>query len=202
MNTNALVTPSPISAKYWSELKDLSDNVKLELITLLSSSMTHPEEPAAKPRKGWASRFAGVWKDSRSAEELMNGYLLDTSTCIFLLRGKHSVEDRLNEIDESKCYISDIVVAELVFGAYYSDQIEENLRQVEEFVSEMKIVTFDETLHIFAQERAKLWKAGKKIEDFDLLIGCAAKAKDLTIVTHNRKHFEHIEGLRIEDWAV
>ena len=29
----------------------------------------HPEEPAAKPRKGWASRFAGVWKDSRSAEE-------------------------------------------------------------------------------------------------------------------------------------
>ena len=111
----------------------------------------------------------------------MNGYLLDTSTCIFLLRGKRS---------------------ELVFGAYYSDQIEENLRQVEEFVSEMKIVTFDETLHIFAQERAKLWKAGKKIEDFDLLIGCAAKAKDLTIVTHNRKHFEHIEGLRIEDWAV
>jgi hypothetical protein len=24
----------------------------------------------------------------------------------------------------------------------------------------------------------------------------------LTIVTHNRRHFEHIEGLQIEDWAV
>ena len=71
MNTNVLVTPSPVSAKYWSELKDVSDNVKLELITLLSSSMTHSEEPAAKPRKGWASRFAGVWKDSRSAEEIV-----------------------------------------------------------------------------------------------------------------------------------
>ena len=71
MNSNVLVTPSPVSAKYWSELKDLSDNVKLELITLLSSSMTHPEEPAAEPRKGWASRFAGVWKDSRSAEEIV-----------------------------------------------------------------------------------------------------------------------------------
>ena len=35
----------------------------------MNSSMTHPEEPAAKPRKGWASRFAGVWKDSRSAED-------------------------------------------------------------------------------------------------------------------------------------
>ena len=71
MNTNVLATPSPESAKYWSELKDLSDNVKLELITLLSSSMTHSEEPAAKPRKGWASRFSGVWKDSRSAEEIV-----------------------------------------------------------------------------------------------------------------------------------
>jgi len=38
---------------------------------LLSSSMTRPESPAAKPRKGWASRFAGVWKDSRSAEEIV-----------------------------------------------------------------------------------------------------------------------------------
>ena len=71
MNTDVLATPSPASAKYWSELKDLSDNVKLELITLLSSSMTHSEEPIAKPRKGWASRFAGVWKDSRSAEEIV-----------------------------------------------------------------------------------------------------------------------------------
>jgi tRNA(fMet)-specific endonuclease VapC len=132
----------------------------------------------------------------------MNGYLLDTSTCIFLLRGKRSVEEKLNEIDEDNCDISEVVLAELIFGAYYSEQIEDNLRQVEEFVSEMKIITFDETIHTFAQERAKLWKAGKKIEDFDLLIGCAAKAKDLTIVTHNRKHFEHIEGLQIEDWAV
>ena len=132
----------------------------------------------------------------------MNGYLLDTSTCIFLLRGKRSVEEKLNEIDEDNCYISEVVLVELIFGAYYSEQIEDNLRQVEEFVSEMKIITFDETLHIFAKERAKLWKAGKKIEDFDLLIGCAAKAKGLTIVTHNRRHFEHIEGLQIEDWAV
>ena len=55
MNTNVLATPSPESAKYWSELKDLSDNVKLELITLLSSSMTRPESPAAK------LTFAEAW---------------------------------------------------------------------------------------------------------------------------------------------
>ena len=41
------------------------------VLVTLSSSMTHSEETAAKPRKGWASRFAGVWKDSRSAEEII-----------------------------------------------------------------------------------------------------------------------------------
>lgn len=39
------------------------------------------------------------------------------------------------------------------------------------------------------------------IEDFDLLIGCAAKAAGLTMVTHNKKHFSHIEGTIIEDWV-
>ena len=71
MNTNLTIASSPISAKYWKELKGLSDNVKLELITLLSSSMTHTEKENTKTRKGWASRFAGVWQDSRSAEEIV-----------------------------------------------------------------------------------------------------------------------------------
>ena len=33
--------------------------------------MNHPEEKSVKPRKGWASRFAGKWQDSRSAEEII-----------------------------------------------------------------------------------------------------------------------------------
>ena len=131
----------------------------------------------------------------------MKGYLLDTSICVFLLRGKRSIEEKLNEIDENECYITDAVVAELLFGAYYSDRVEDNLRQVEAFVEEMNIIPFHETVHTFAKERTALWKAGKKIDDFDLLIGSAAKAKGLVVVTHNRKHFEHIEGISIEDWV-
>lgn len=131
----------------------------------------------------------------------MKGYLLDTSICVFLLRGNRVVEEKLNEINENECYITDAVVAELLFGAYYSNRVEENLRQVEEFVAEMKVIPFRETIYSFAQERTALWKAGKKIDDFDLLIGSAAKVKDLVVVTHNRKHFEHIEGIEIEDWV-
>ena len=48
MPTNVISAPSSVSAKYWAELKDLSDNVKLELITLLSSSMTRTEKDIKK----------------------------------------------------------------------------------------------------------------------------------------------------------
>lgn len=71
MNTSTLIVPSPANARYWSELKDLSDNAKLELITLLSSSMTRPETKKESSSKGWASRFSGKWQDSRSAEEII-----------------------------------------------------------------------------------------------------------------------------------
>lgn len=39
----------------------------------------------------------------------MKGYLLDTSICVFLLRGNRRIENRLNEIDEDECYITDVV---------------------------------------------------------------------------------------------
>lgn len=131
----------------------------------------------------------------------MKGYLLDTSICVALFRGNRAVAQRLAEVGTQQCFVNDVVVAELLVGAYYSEQIEENMRQVYDFIGELAIIPFAETVHTFAQERVRLWKAGKKIEDFDLLIGCAAKAKELTVVTHNRKHFEHIEGLDIEDWV-
>ena len=130
----------------------------------------------------------------------MKGYLLDTSICIFLLRGNRTIEEKLNSVDTDNCYITDVVVAELLFGAYYSNMVEENLRQVKEFIGEMNVIPFEEGITAYAQEKARLWKTGNKIEDFDLLIGSVAKTKGLTIVTDNVQHFSHIEGLQIENW--
>ena len=63
---------SAATKKFWPELKRLSNRDKLNLIVLLSSSMTQSEEvEPPKAHKGWASRFAGVWQDSRSAEEIV-----------------------------------------------------------------------------------------------------------------------------------
>lgn len=87
-----------------------------------------------------------------------------------------------------------MVVAELIVGAYKSNRTKENLEQIADFVSDVQVIPFAETMHVSAQERVRLWDAGQRIEDFDLLIGCAAKAKGLTMVTHNANHFDHIDS--------
>ena len=131
----------------------------------------------------------------------MKGYLLDTSTCVAIFRGNREVAERMENVGKDKCFISQIVVAELLFGAYKSNCVEKNLKQTHAFIQEMNVLPFEECVETFAKERVALCNAGKPIEDFDLLIGCAAKAAELTIVTHNVKHFSHIQGLKIEDWV-
>lgn len=70
MKSMTLSPTSSVSAKYWSELKDLSNSVKLELIALLSSSVANSvSEPSND--KGWTKSFAGRWQDDRTAEEIM-----------------------------------------------------------------------------------------------------------------------------------
>ena len=39
---------------------------------------------------------------------------------------------------------------------------------------------------------------GKRVSDFDLMIGATALQHDIPLLTNNRKHFEDIGGLQIE----
>ena len=52
----------------------------------------------------------------------------------------------------------------------------------------------------FGRWKARLERAGMRIADADLLIAAIALAHGASVVTGNRKHYEHIESLRIEDW--
>lgn len=131
----------------------------------------------------------------------MKGYLLDTCICVFLFRNKYDIEKRLEEIGTSQCYISEVTLAELTYGAYKSNRVQENLDLINRFVSRINIVPFIETIDFFAQEKNRLRALGTPIEDFDLLIAAAAYARDLTLVTDNVKHFQYIQGLKMENWV-
>ena len=53
-----------------------------------------------------------------------------------------------------------------------------------------------------AEIYALLRKQGTPVDDIDLLIAGTALTHDRIIVTNNRKHFERIPGLIVEDWSV
>ena len=130
----------------------------------------------------------------------MKGFLLDTNICIFALRDKYGVNERLEEIGRKRCYVSDVTVMELRFGAYKSEKKDENLRIVNDFINKLKVVPFADTIDAFCQEKLRLQGLGTPIEDYDLFIGCAAKVAGLTMVTDNVQHLSRIEGLEIENW--
>jgi tRNA(fMet)-specific endonuclease VapC len=44
--------------------------------------------------------------------------------------------------------------------------------------------------------------AGTPIGANDLQIGAIALVNTLTVVTHNTREFERVEGLQVEDWEV
>ena len=55
---------------YWNLLKNLSFDVKLDLISKLSASLIRKDK--AKDTDGaWVAQFVGKWQDARSADEIV-----------------------------------------------------------------------------------------------------------------------------------
>ena len=130
----------------------------------------------------------------------MKGYLLDTNICIFAMRDKFGVNERLESIDPQQCFVTDVTVMELRYGAYKSERKEENLHTVNDFISNVNTIPFAVAIDAFCQEKIRLQNLGTPIEDYDLFIGCAAKVAGLTMVTDNVQHLSRIDGLNIENW--
>jgi tRNA(fMet)-specific endonuclease VapC len=131
----------------------------------------------------------------------MKGYLLDTCICVFLLRQKHGISEKLSKISLNDIYISEVTVAELKFGAYRSAKPKENTKLIEKLCQSFNIVPFGETTDFYAAEKSRLYSMGTPIDDFDLLIASAAKVRNLKLITDNIKHFERIEGIEVENWV-
>ena len=100
----------------------------------------------------------------------------------------------------NNCYLSEITVAELYYGAENSNNPQKTMRQTEEFVSLFRIVPFGESLHAFGREKAHLTSIGRKIENFDMAIGATALRHKMVMVTDNVDHLERIRDIEIENW--
>ena len=127
-------------------------------------------------------------------------YLVDTDWVIHYLHQHAGIVQRLQDLQQQEgLALSMISLAELYEGVYYSREPEEDERGLQDFLRGVTVLGLDErTCQIFGKERGRLRAAGLMIGDCDLLIGATALRHDLTLLTNNRRHFDRIEGLRIE----
>jgi tRNA(fMet)-specific endonuclease VapC len=129
-------------------------------------------------------------------------YLLDTNICAYFISRKYpSVTAKFREHEPNDLAISSIVAGELAYGVENSTRIESNRQSLELFLSKMTVLAWDEAaIWHFGVHKTRLKKAGTKIGELDLLIGCQALALEAVLVTNNTREFERIEGLKLENW--
>lgn len=127
-------------------------------------------------------------------------YLLDTNICIHLFRGKFNLLEKFQEINLADCAISEINLAELIFGAENSPNPKKNHQIIDDFTYQLKILPIFNAIPTYAKEKVRLIKKGIIISDFDLLIDSTAVANDLIVITENIKEFERISGIEIDNW--
>ena len=131
-------------------------------------------------------------------------YLLDTNICAFWLRDKFGIKYRVNEVGMENCYISEITVAELIFGREYGKLKggpKYRDEKLEQFFEDINVLPVAPVFERYGTEKARLRLAGTPTGDFDLLIGCTSVEEDMVMVTENVDDFKNIRGIRIENWV-
>jgi len=130
----------------------------------------------------------------------MNGYILDTDTCVSRIRREFDIDRRIAQVGKRNCYVSEITIAELRFGAERGNQREEQMFLIDTMYDEFTVLPITRAIRHYAAEKARLWSIGQKIGDFDILIGATAMYHKLILVTNNTQHFERLSVIQLENW--
>lgn len=127
--------------------------------------------------------------------------MLDTNICIYYIKGKFKLKEKFELVKKENLFISEITLAELKFGVQNSESPKKNQATLEDFLTGVQIIPIFNSLDLYAEEKARLRKAGQTIDDFDLLIGVSSVANKMVLVTNNESHFERINNIVIENWT-
>ena len=128
---------------------------------------------------------------------------LETDFLIDLLRSRPAALHKLEQLtrDEERLVVTPISATEL-FECGAADQRHSEMESVERILHALHLLDFD----ILAAKKAgellgDLSRKGQKIGDMDTITaGIALRHEQTTLITKNRKHFEKIPNLKIEEW--
>jgi tRNA(fMet)-specific endonuclease VapC len=128
--------------------------------------------------------------------------VLDTNVVIAAIRGwPAGVRARVNAADPDDVAVTSITVAELWYGAVRHSEPERRRAVFEAFLEPYDVLSFDRQAAERHGDLRHLLRH-EPIGERDLLIAAIAVANDMSIVTANRREFERVPGLVVEDWSV
>lgn len=134
----------------------------------------------------------------------MNPTLLDTDILSLYLRNHKIVQQNVEDYVKihNDLMFSIVTYYEIVSGFKHRDA-HKQFATFLAFVEDCTILPVTERSATHSSEwYAKLRSAGTPVDDMDLLIAGIALEHDMTLATHNVRHFGRIEGLTICDWSV
>ena len=128
-------------------------------------------------------------------------FVLDTNTLIYYFKNMGNVSENLIKTSPAELAIPSIVMFELGVGIAKSNAPNKRISQLNELTSLVKILDFTQKEAFeSAKIRAKLESKGTPIGPFDCLIAGTVLSHNATLVTHNIKEFDRVDGLKIIDW--
>ena len=132
----------------------------------------------------------------------MKTALIDTNIVSAFMRGNSQVIRKIEEYLEKHdtLTISIITYYEIMRGIKALSS-KTKVKAFHEFMSACNI----EELDLLIAEKAadiydELRRAGKLVEDADILIAATAMKHGMVVVTDNTEHFKRIRGLKVENW--
>lgn len=131
-------------------------------------------------------------------------YLLDTNILSELVKKKPNSNFilKLKSVPPRSLYTSSICVFELRFGIALRDDFDIFWQRImDSILSRISILNFgEEEANIAGDVMAQLQKKGQILGVEDVYIAATAISSKCTLVTANTKHYERINGLKLENW--
>ena len=127
-----------------------------------------------------------------------NKFLLDTNAIIALQRQDRARMALL--LSASDVFLPVTDVGELYFGAYKSQRVEENRKNVANFIINRTILNINaDSAEIYGQIKQHLRKKGRPIPENDIWIAALAIQYNLALITKDA-HFSEIQYLTTQSW--
>lgn len=87
-------------------------------------------------------------------------YLLDTNICIYFLKGRYGLVEKMDKVGFENLFISEITVAELKFGVEKSSYPNRNRPIIDKLIRKFKLFSIYSPFDIYVSKKTILRKGG------------------------------------------